>query len=303
MASAGGLVPPFDESWNHFSSAWRKARSKGSTKSIHQLRVSTRRLVATLNLMAPFSESQRAEKLQVNFKKVLKAMGPLRDIQVQAEHLARIDGNDVIDEFKEYLADQEKQEIKEVRKHLKPGDRQQLTKQVRRLKTEFAGLNEEDEKVTDDQVRRSIQRTLRLLRNDWLKCRRRFDPGDSDTLHAMRIALKKLRYAVEAADPILGNVFKRNEREMARFQQLMGDARDLEILSIHLEKWASSKKRRKEVAPVVEEFKQKRKALIQKIVRPASRQNRMLRAQTPVPLSEKTYAIPSRKPLPTVSVA
>jgi CHAD domain-containing protein len=57
----------------------------------------------------------------------------------------------------------------------------------------------------------------------------------------MRIALKKLRYVVEAAQPVLGLSGKHQADEMHAFQQLMGDSRDVEMLSLprsdHHQQW------------------------------------------------------------------
>jgi len=39
----------FDAAWKEFSDTWRDAHSKSSEKSVHYLRVNSRRLIATWN--------------------------------------------------------------------------------------------------------------------------------------------------------------------------------------------------------------------------------------------------------------
>jgi CHAD domain-containing protein len=82
MKRPGELLSLFDRSWEDFSGAWKKARAKASEKSIHDLRVSTCRLIATLELVRSLARREEVDHLQRSFKKVLKRMGPLRDVQV-----------------------------------------------------------------------------------------------------------------------------------------------------------------------------------------------------------------------------
>src|SRR2546423_15508104 len=133
MTSSGEALASFDEQWREFSGAWKKARSKASEKSIHDLRVSTRRLIAGLELVRGISKNKEIARVQKQFKKVLKRMGPLRDVQVQLENLARLRANEVITDFKGVLKRREKSEIKRIRRDLKRGDRRQLEKGIRDL--------------------------------------------------------------------------------------------------------------------------------------------------------------------------
>ena len=74
MKSGADLLSSFDRSWKEFSEAWKSARSKGSEKSIHDLRVKTRRLIAVLELAQALSRRNGIDKLRRRFKKVLKSM-------------------------------------------------------------------------------------------------------------------------------------------------------------------------------------------------------------------------------------
>src|SRR5438552_17239703 len=90
MKHTNELLSSFDTSWTGFSKSWKKARAKASEKSVHDLRVGTRRLIATLELTRVLSKRAEISKLQRRFKKVLKGMGPLRDVQVQLENVAHM---------------------------------------------------------------------------------------------------------------------------------------------------------------------------------------------------------------------
>jgi hypothetical protein len=56
MKRADTIVVSFDKVWNEFSEAWKKARAKKSERSIHDLRVSTRRMISE----APKSQNCKA---------------------------------------------------------------------------------------------------------------------------------------------------------------------------------------------------------------------------------------------------
>src|SRR5215510_2541622 len=128
MKPGADLLSSFDRSWKEFSQAWKGARSKATEKSIHDLRVKTRRLIAVLELAQALSSRNHIDKLQRRFKKVLKRMGPLRDVQVQLENVSQILQKGVIAEFKDGLEKRERREIKRIPRELKRGTRDRLTK-------------------------------------------------------------------------------------------------------------------------------------------------------------------------------
>src|SRR5262249_15934167 len=206
------------KSWADFSEAWKKARTKSSEKSIHDLRVSTRRLIATLELTRSVSKHEEIPTLQRRFKKVLKSMGPLRDVQVQLENVSLLRQVNTIADFQRSLERRERRQIAGIDENLNQGTNHPLTKTVNNIRTEFILLHD---KVGDARIHAAVERLLRLRRNEFLRTRRRFKPADEETLHRMRIALKKLRYTVEAAQPVIGDSAKELARNMQAFQQLL----------------------------------------------------------------------------------
>src|SRR5215813_13787463 len=105
------LSSSFDNSWKRFSAAWKTARAKASEKSIHDLRVNTRRLIAALDLARALSKRDEIAELQRHFRKVLKRMGPLRDLQVQLENIAHLRQIGVIADYRKTLERRERRKI------------------------------------------------------------------------------------------------------------------------------------------------------------------------------------------------
>lgn len=284
MKRTDELLSSVNNSWKAFSDAWKKARAKASEKSVHDLRVSTRRLIATLELVHVLSRRDDIRRLQRRVKKVLKRMGPLRDVQVQLEGVSHIPQAGIVGEFKRRLKRRERDAIENIQGELKRRTKQRLADAFEDVRSEFSRLHDS---ISDETIRRSVEKSLSLRKNEFLKAQRHFhrvQPPNDEALHEMRIALKKLRYVVEAAQPVLGPSAKTRAREMHKFQQLMGDTRDLEILRDALEKWAKKKGKKIAVVPTLERLQDKRESLLKKLVASSDQLERIFEEKAPKPV-------------------
>jgi len=291
MKPGADLLSSFDRSWKEFSQAWKGARSKATEKSIHDLRVKTRRLIAVLELAQALSSENGIDKLRRRFKKVLKSMGPLRDLQVQLGNVTQIPQGRAIADFKDGLQRRERREIKRIPGELKRGTKHRLTKDIKKLLSE---LDHSSRALGDSRIVRSVERVISSRRNEFLKAERRFQrlrPANEEALHEMRIALKKMRYVVEAAQPVLEPSAKRRAREMRTFQQMMGDSRDLEILRTELDRWARKKGRKIAIVPALEQLQEKREELIKRINQSAPDLDRLALTHRLKPAAETTHAV------------
>ncbi|HMF01721.1 MAG TPA: CHAD domain-containing protein [Terriglobia bacterium] len=284
------LLSSLDQSWKNFSGAWKSARTKSSEKAIHDLRVNTRRLIAILDLAKAVSGDAEIAKLQRRFKKVLKRMGPLRDTQVLLVNLSRIQQRGLVGDFKKTLEQKERREIDGIRDELSRGRKQKLSKAVEDVRGGVCNLQV---KLGREKVHRSIDRVLSSRRNELLKAERRFhrsQPISEDLLHAMRIALKKFRYVIEAAQPLLDDSTRQRAKEMHAFQQLIGESRDVELLRTALEKWANKRGKVIAVVPALDRLQEKRDNLLKKIFESLTELEQTLTG-TLKPVVEKTHAI------------
>jgi CHAD domain-containing protein len=265
MDSVDRLASSFDSAWGQFLGAWKRVREKATEESIHDLRVSTRRLLAAIELLQTLSPGDDMDALQRRFKKVLKHLGPLRDVQVQLEKIALVPEKDRIAGFKRNLKRRERDESGKIRDALTRNRRQRLTEGAEEIQSRFAILNDD---IGQDQIRTSVACALSARYNHLLKARRQFYrcTDDQEALHAMRIALKKLRYLLEAAQPVLGRSAKQQARRLHALQQLMGDSRDLDMFCVSLQQWATSKGKTIDVLAALDDLKQKRDQLLRKIV-------------------------------------
>jgi CHAD domain-containing protein len=288
MRTPDQFLDTFDKTWNDFSAAWKKARAKASEKAVHDLRVNTRRLTATLELTRSLSKHEEILKLQRRFKKVLKAMGPLRDAQVQLKGISKVRQAGPIVAFHRSLRRRARRETGKISKNLKPAAKTRLTESVKVVRSEFVRLHD---KLGSERMNVAVERVLRSRRSEYVKTRKQFKPSDEETLHDMRIALKKLRYIVEAAAPILGEHAAQPARKMQELQTLLGDARDLELLRTRLEKWAAKRGKKIAVAPALDSLQEKQQSLLAKIEETSAALEGMLRTESIKPALEKTLAV------------
>jgi CHAD domain-containing protein len=184
-------------------------------------------LIATLELTRSISKHEDIVKLQRRFKKVLKSIGPLRDAQVQLKGISQVRLAGPIVDFQRSLQRRARRQMEGISKNLKPGMKDDLTDGVSEVRSEFIRLHD---KLGPQRLSAAVERVLRSRRSQYAKTRKQFRPQDEETLHQMRIALKKLRYAAEAAVPILGEDTSERTDKMHELQTLLGDTRDLELL-------------------------------------------------------------------------
>jgi CHAD domain-containing protein len=229
-------------------------------------------------------------------------MGPLRDLQVQLGNVTQVPQGRVIADFKDGLQRRERREIKRIPGELKRGTKHRLTKDIKELLSE---LDHSSRALGDSRIVRSVERVISSRRNEFLKAERRFQrlrPANEQALHEMRIALKKMRYVVEAAQPVLEPSAKQRAREMRTFQQMMGDSRDLEILRTELDRWARKKGRKIAIVPALEQLQEKREELIKRITQSAPDLDRLALTHRLKPAAETTRAVPASVSAPaTVS--
>jgi CHAD domain-containing protein len=298
MKPAEKLLASFDALWDQFSTAWKKAKRDASEKSIHDLRVSTRRLISTLEMSRILSKNSEIPKLQSRFKKVLKHTGRLRDTQVRLESLSepKMPDTELVNEFRRMLKRRERRQIEGIRGALKRGTKRRLTNGFKDVRN---GIVKLADRLADARIQQSLQRLLKERRNEFLQARRRFQPADEQSLHLMRIALKKLRYTVEAAQPVIGNQAGKRSREMHAFQQLLGNTRDVQLFRLELDEWASKKGRKIAIVPLLEQLDETSRQHLDKIVESVVAFTDVFSDENLRPAVERTHAaeLPATEPL------
>jgi CHAD domain-containing protein len=195
-------------------------------EDLHQMRVATRRLRAFLRAGLPLLEPEWAESLRLELGWLGGALGPVRDLDVLAEHLES-------DATK--LERQEQRALKRVFAHLageRGAARATLLEALRserylRLLDRLEDAAREPKRGVDEPPLRDLAAAeFRRLR----KAARALDPDPpDDDLHDLRIRGKRARYAAELAETSTGKPTTRFIQEAKAFQDVLGEHQDAAV--------------------------------------------------------------------------
>ena len=197
---------------------------------VHQCRVAIRRLRGILGLF------QCDPLLLEEIKELASALGPLRDIEVQLGFLKKLD-----------------LPIKERRSIM---TRKLLQWEIERLRASDLHLNFSSGEFTG-RVSRSVGRKgvspygiYKTLVKRSKRVAETLDEDPFENYHALRIALKKVRYLLEAVE-VVENRFQKSIDHLKEFQDYLGMIPDMEVWILEL---SSS-----EELPVLKEALQRKK--------------------------------------------
>jgi len=200
----------------------------GQEDSVHQFRVTCRRLRSELRVLRPLIDDPRAEQVREELAWLAGSFGAARDLEVLRAHLrdtATLEGREPLDEAPvELLLAQREQSAK--------GDGLEVLSSDRYLRL-LTSLDELADAVQPS--RRGTKPCRRalppLVDKAWRRMRRRVRrlkrDGPSTEWHRTRIAAKRARYSAETAGLVLGRTrFTRRARKAERVQDLLGEHQD-----------------------------------------------------------------------------
>jgi len=234
------VLRPHAKCMRRHERALRRCQARPTAKSVHDLRIATRRLLAQLELLQSFVPDRALRKARRRLKGQLRASALLRDAQVQLETM-----HEMLPEHPElapvyrHLEKNEQCLRRFAKRNLGGGGR--LLRRLKAIERGAAsGLCARDAiaryRAT---VRLVIGRASRRLAQFRLS-----PPRDSGGIHRFRIALKRLRYLIESLPEEL-SAPKPKVIGLIRAQLgLMGRIHDLDLLIVRLEGISAKKKRR-----------------------------------------------------------
>ncbi|MCU1345175.1 MAG: domain containing protein [Acidimicrobiia bacterium] len=200
----------------------------GEPETIHQARVATRRLRSDLRTFRRLLDSAWVASLRDELRWLAGPLGEVRDLDVMVGRLEPV---------VESMAASD-------RPHghaLLAGLRTQRQEAMARLTAQlddprFVTLVDrlldasEAPPVTDDANGKAAVALVPIVKHPWRRLRTGVreldDPPTDQALHALRIDAKRLRYALEAAQPVLGKSAGRQAKAVADLQGVLGDLHD-----------------------------------------------------------------------------
>ena len=233
--SLGHLGSALKKQWKRYRKKLKRCQARFSEKAIHDSRVETRRLLATVELLGGFLPAERLREVERELKRHLDTFDDLRDTHVQLKIVGRMErGHPAARKFLAYLLKREDRFARRTRKRIKKVKAGRLTRLIRECvevveKQRIARTPEQANGILLRTVNRAFARAKHL--------RAQIDSRDTETIHRTRVAFKKFRYMVEALADCLPFASERRLEAMRRYQTLMGDIQDAEVLLAAVDKY------------------------------------------------------------------
>ena len=205
------------------------AAKEGDAVSLHQARVATRRLRETIPLVA---RGSRAEKLSRSVRRLTRALGPVRELDVALMILDEFDDGPQaprqgIQRLRAAIIDERRRLRTELRRQISSFDAEAL------LKKGVAAARKSDGAASKRDPQQVIAARARAARRaERLEAAIESAAGLylPDRLHEVRIAVKKLRYALELSQNASSSRASVRLRLLKTTQDLLGRMHDLEVL-------------------------------------------------------------------------
>lgn len=185
-----------------------------STRNVHRLRVTLRRLIAGLDLAGQISDSTDVRRLREQLKTLLHSLRKLRDLQVQESYLKnRHDQFPELRDLSKYLAQKKHKEKSAAKKQLAEINFKKFKKNISHIKEKLLRHSQ------TPKAKKKIDRTANRMQAKLFAN----VTSSGGTVHQVRIEFKKFRY--------LSEIFDRKPRSsMSRIQDLLGEIQDTSVL-------------------------------------------------------------------------
>jgi CHAD domain-containing protein len=230
-------------------------------EGVHSMRVASRRLRSTLRDFAPYLHKRPLNSAGKKLKHVADTLGEVRDLDVALLALAEIKAEappalvEGLTQFvaaREALREKAREALKAVFEKDLPALESQFVAGVDKAATPRGSSNSGKPELTFAEMSRAV--ILDRLREFEKASSGLFKPLDVEALHDMRIAVKRLRYAIELFQKCWGRSMWVFAQRAARIQTALGDLHDCDVwiqsLGKHINR-ARKQKQEEQVAALV----------------------------------------------------
>jgi CHAD domain-containing protein len=202
---------------------------KGDVHAVHQARVATRRIREALPLVA---HGRSSKSLAKSVRKLTRALGPVRELDVALMNLDQLRASEEVPEtaiarLRQLITEERQRLGAEMVRRISQYNLSKLQKKAVEAASRGSSTSgARDPRRAATAMRRAARRAV-ALRAAMENAAGIYLP---DRLHEVRIAVKKLRYALEIARDLSGSRATARIRTLKRVQDLLGRMHDLEML-------------------------------------------------------------------------
>lgn len=210
---------------------------------VHDMRVATRRMRSAFRIFEDYYKSKPVRPFIGQLRELARVLGSVRDLDVLIADFTRYQTQLTEQEAQEALAHVvarlESKRQKARRKLIAHLDSKSYRGFVKTFAT-FLTSPGKSAKNTDDHTPTpyQVRHVLPVMIHDHLATVRAYDTVledvDVNTLHALRIEFKRLRYSIEFFAPVMGNSIEKFVEEMKQIQDYLGRLNDVVVAQARL---------------------------------------------------------------------
>ena len=205
------------------------AAQAGDMRSVHQARVATRRLREALPVLRASVDGQALGRVQRQVRRMTRALGPVRELDVALAHLDDMAARNLVStralaRVRQTMARERLARRRDMLAAITPG---KIEKLRQRLGDVSSGPQAAHSAAALAEAAQQVSKRARRLA---AAIERAGGLYLADRLHAVRIAAKKLRYALEIDRELKRSHSTARVTQLKRLQDLLGRMHDYEIL-------------------------------------------------------------------------
>jgi CHAD domain-containing protein len=207
------------------------AAQKGDPDSLHQARVATRRLREALPLLA---QGRGERKLERTVRRLTQALGPVRELDVSLQILDDIEASaevprSAVVRLRRAVLEERHGVHKDMLRRIERCNIDKLRKRTMSATRKRSGKSAAAAK-DPEQIMAAMARAARRAERLQLAIDKASALYLPDRLHEVRIAVKKLRYAVEIVRAVSRSRAEAQLNTLKKAQDVLGRMHDLEVL-------------------------------------------------------------------------
>ena len=206
------------------------AAQAGDVRSVHQARVATRRLREALPVLRASLDASALNRARLQVREMTRALGPVRELDVALQHLDEFANRGLLSEravarVRDIIVKERAARREKMLETITPGKVEKLR---HRLTSVGSGPAVAGKPGAVAEATRHVARRGRRLAEAIEKAGAIYVP---ERLHAIRVATKKLRYAMEIERELKRSRATARIRQLRTLQDLLGRMHDLEMLA------------------------------------------------------------------------
>lgn len=223
------LLHELDSLWEKYQKRLTDCHHEASEEAVHKLRISTRRLLSSIELLQALAPQRELRKLRKALKGELDSFDELRDTQVMLLEITS--QSDTLPQLKPFLF------------HLQTNE-QRLMAQTPAIIESIKGkklqrLTQKAHHHLHSELGKTNLKTqiLAIIDNSYHAAMARYqqiDIAQPATIHRTRIGMKKFRYMLEAGQLLLPALPKNHLKWLRDYLTSMGEIQDSNVLLVSL---------------------------------------------------------------------